>query len=596
MEVHERSGSVTLRDCLDHEPRILRFGTSGRRGLVIDLTQLEIYINARAELDYLLSLPAERGGIRPGDEFYLASDLRPSSRCYVPEQMGRGEIAQAIDQALRDAALRPEYLGCIPTPALTLHALEKRRGGVMVTGSHIPFDRNGYKTNSSRGELLKEDEEPINRLVQDLRERLYSTPFAHSPFDRSGRFKTGSRPLPPENADARARYVRRYQDFFPKRCLAGRSILVYQHSAVGRDILVEILDGLGASVLPAGRSDVFVPIDTENVDDELLAVIRGLVDAAGFPEVPIDAIVSTDGDSDRPLVLGLDSDTSDVRFFGGDLVGMIAAEYLGADAVVVPISCNDAIDRGSLHDRLEPKTRIGSPHVIAGMEKAIARGRKAVCGWEANGGFLLGSDIERHGRVLRALPTRDAVLPIVCILAAAAEAGASVVEIFSRLPRRFSRAGLLRSIPRVEAQERMGDFYPSDSRVREVRFEVGRTLCLDADRGAVEVSKSEETRLENAAAALSSCFTSDLGFNRIRAIDFTDGVRIYFSGGEIAHVRPSGNADELRIYAVADTQARADSIVAAGIADPGGILRRILAGSPGADDRPSGRSVFHKGA
>ena len=41
-------------------------------------------------------------------------------------------------------------------------------------------------------------------------------------------------------------------------------------------------------------------------------------------------------------------------------------------------------------------------------------------------------------------------------------------------------------------------------------------------------------------------------------MDYTDGVRILFANGEVAHVRPSGNADELRIYAVADTQRRAD--------------------------------------
>jgi phosphomannomutase len=42
----------------------------------------------------------------------------------------------------------------------------------------------------------------------------------------------------------------------------------------------------------------------------------------------------------------------------------------------------------------------------------------------------------------------------------------------------------------------------------------------------------------------------------------------------VAHVRPSGNADELRIYAVADTQQRADEIAEAGVS-PGGILRRL---------------------
>jgi phosphomannomutase len=50
---------------------------------------------------------------------------------------------------------------------------------------------------------------------------------------------------------------------------------------------------------------------------------------------------------------------------------------------------------------------------------------------------------------------------------------------------------------------------------------------------------------------------------------------VYFENGDVAHVRPSGNADELRIYAVADTQERADAIARAGTAEPDGILRRI---------------------
>jgi phosphomannomutase len=58
-------------------------------------------------------------------------------------------------------------------------------------------------------------------------------------------------------------------------------------------------------------------------------------------------------------------------------------------------------------------------------------------------------------------------------------------------------------------------------------------------------------------------------------VDSTDGVRITFVGGDVAHIRPSGNADELRIYAVADTQERADAIARAGVAEPDGILRRM---------------------
>ena len=68
-----------------------------------------------------------------------------------------------------------------------------------------------------------------------------------------------------------------------------------------------------------------------------------------------------------------------------------------------------------------------------------------------------------------------------------------------------------------------------------------------------------------------------LGFGTVEKVDYTDGVRIYFSNGDVAHVRPSGNADELRIYAVADTQARADAIAQAGVTEPDGILRRLEA-------------------
>jgi len=54
-----------------------------------------------------------------------------------------------------------------------------------------------------------------------------------------------------------------------------------------------------------------------------------------------------------------------------------------------------------------------------------------------------------------------------------------------------------------------------------------------------------------------------------------DGVRIYFDNRDVAHMRPSGNADELRVYAVANTKERTESIVKLAVQDPGGILRRL---------------------
>ena len=510
----------------------------------MDLTQLEIYANALAELEYLQSLPASEGGIARGDDFYFARDLRPSSDRFVPEQGGRGEIAQAIVAAIRDAGMRPVNLGAIPTPALTCYALARARGSIMVTGSHIPFDRNGYKTNSSQGELRKDQEAPIGRRADEVRARLYAEPADRSAFDPLGLFKAGHQDLPPEQSLARAAWIARFTDFFRGCSLAAKRILVYQHSAVGRDLLVEILERFGAQAIPAGRSDTFVPIDTENIGEPQLQAIQALVrEASG--DRPLDAVVSTDGDSDRPLILGVDPATGAARFFGGDLAGMIAAGFLEAGAVVVPISCNDAVDRGSLASVLEPKTRIGSPYVIAGMEEARRKGRKRICGWEPNGGFLTGSDLTRNGAVLPALPTRDAVLPILSVLFAASAINISLPDLFSRLPRRYSRSALLPNVPRAVGLAILARFPP----------EAG----LDANR-----------------ARLEQFFTAAGGFSAIKALDYTDGLRILFENGDVAHLRPSGNADELRIYAVADSRARADAIAALGVAEPDGILRQLV--------------------
>jgi phosphomannomutase len=80
---------------------------------------------------------------------------------------------------------------------------------------------------------------------------------------------------------------------------------------------------------------------------------------------------------------------------------------------------------------------------------------------------------------------------------------------------------------------------------------------------------------ETTHSALGQFFTPEHGFGHVDKIDALDGVRIFFDNGEIAHLRPSGNAPQLRIYSVADTQGRADQIVALAIAEPDGIFRQI---------------------
>ena len=51
---------------------------------------------------------------------------------------------------------------------------------------------------------------------------------------------------------------------------------------------------------------------------------------------------------------------------------------------------------------------------------------------------------------------------------------------------------------------------------------------------------------------------------KIVATDETDGLRYSLAGGEILHLRASGNAPELRCYAEAADSLRAGTILAAG--------------------------------
>lgn len=566
----------SLRAHLSYDPQPLKFGTSGRRGEVIYLTQLEVYINALADIEYLQSLPASEGGIRRGDDFYFAYDLRPSSTRFVPGQQGRGELAQAVVQAIEDAGMHPINLGEIPTPALMCFAVSRKCGSIMVTGSHIPFDRNGFKTNTATRELLKEDEIPITQKVAEVRERVYRLKFEDSHFDSQGRFRSGHRDLITVSAKGRSEYLNRYLRFFgdgETKPLATKRLLVYQHSAVGRDFLLELLEGLGAEVIPAGRSETFVPIDTENIDAECLATIQSLLDEALSKYGAIDAIVSTDGDSDCPLILGVTPEGK-ARFFFGDLLGMVVAEYLGADAVVVPVSCNDAIDRSTLQSVLEPKTRIGSPYVVAGMEKAKAKGRRAVCGWEANGGFLLGSDVTRNGKMLTALPTRDAMLPILGVLFSAQERGLTLPERFDLLPKRFSGGGLIKNMPKPISQEFIASFLPSEIVVQQVTFSDNSVRAFDASGGEVTLAERLTNEIEGKRSMLNQLLESPGLFENIVQLNYADGVRATDARGGTVHLRPSGNADEFRLYTVADTSEQAQAILQHCMAKVEAVLRR----------------------
>jgi phosphomannomutase len=565
-----------LRDVLDYVPVASRFGTSGVRALVKDLTDLEVYCLSLGTLQYLEAVDkAQVGGARRAPlHIPIGGDLRPST----------SRILGATARAILDAGYQLDYVGTLPTPALTFYALESGILSFMCTGSHIPADRNGQKANRCDGEVLKSDEQGIVEAVEAVRQREYDRAADESKFDSSGMLKPKHRvSLPPVNPSAETLYFDRYRQVFPKNGLAGQRILFYEYSAVGRELLPRILEHLGADVIRAGRSDEFIPIDTEAISEAHLQMLSQIVADQQGAHGRIDAVVSTDGDSDRPLILGV-SEPSDgsapaLQFFPGDLVGALVADYLVADSVSVPISASPAVHEHFLAKGLTTtKTRIGSPFVIQAMQKALAEGKQRVVGWEANGGFLVGAEMTLNEGTLRPLPTRDAVLPILAVLYAAADQSVTLGELFGRLPRWYGRADLIDNFPQDTSRKFLAYFRPPVEDVQWLEFHSDRILLRNQSETIVGEWPSDDPNgraFHRKRQVLEGIFTQAGGFGGIERINVQDGIRCFFGNGDIAHIRPSGNAPQLRIYAQARTQARASRIADMAVAEPDGILRDL---------------------
>lgn len=449
----------------------LKFGTSGLRGLATDLIGPETRRYARAFLRVL----QERGEAIPA--LYLGGDFRKST----------AQIIKDCTAAAAELGIKVIYCGTLPTPALAAHAIAAGAPSIMVTGSHIPEDRNGLKFYTRQGEISKADEMAIAEALE-----------TETPGDYQASAED-------ETAAARQRYIERYADFLPPRALEGMRIGVFEHSSVARDLLVDILASFGAEITRLGRIEGFVAVDTEALFDPVFQPLEGWV-----RQHRLDAVVSTDGDADRPLLMD-----GTGRFVRGDVLGLLTAIFVAADHVVTPVTSNTAIEVmgcfGGVH-----RTRVGSPYVIEAMTEVRQAGGQRVIGFEANGGTLLGNDLAGDAR-LDSLMTRDAVLPLLGTLGLAARQKKSVADLVDSLPLRIALSDRLENIPLAHSS----DFL-------------------------------HQLRQPEAAAAY-------FRPHGVAGMADIDGIQFWLEGGAMIHYRASGNAPELRCYVEADNRPAAEA-------------------------------------
>ncbi|CAH7142204.1 Phosphomannomutase [Vibrio chagasii] len=436
----------------------IQFGTSGARGLVEQFTD-----DACAAFTHAF-IQCMQGQFQ-FKTVALAIDNRPSSPA----------MTQACIKALEQLGIEAVYYGVVPTPALAFVAMQDNIPCIMITGSHIPFDRNGLKFYRPDGEITKADEQAILNAdaaftaISDLPELIV-------------------------NQRAAKDYIARYTELFDNSLLSGKRIGIYEHSSAGRDLYAPLFTSLGAEVISLERSNEFVPIDTEAVADA--DKLKALNWAKQYK---LDAIFSTDGDGDRPLVADENGE-----WLRGDILGLLCSRAMNIEALAIPVSCNTVVESLGVFKHVE-RTKIGSPYVIAEFA-TLAKRYASIAGFEANGGYLLGCDVQINGKTLKALPTRDAVLPALMLLAAGKN---GISQLVDALPQRVTDSDRIQN------------------------FATEKSLKILAD-----------------GQANPELLLAKLGFDSaaIKNVDFTDGLRLTLDNNDVIHLRPSGNAPELRCY------------------------------------------------
>ncbi|SLN45723.1 Phosphoglucosamine mutase [Aquimixticola soesokkakensis] len=418
------------------------------------------------------------------EEVFVSRDLSPCA----------AHVARNVSMTVR--ALGFDVVDCdpAPSPALALAATQGSGCAIMVSGAPAAQDSISLQFFTPSGALTCAQATDIAQGA--------NTPYAPSKTLRGGQ----------DYRDIGAGYVARYLNAFGSDALTNITVGVYEHAAVARDLLSEILTALGATAIPLLRAQDFSPADPEAIPDDTRALMAELCGARW-----LDTVVSTDSLGERPLL----SDEHG-RFIGGDHLGVLTARMLNADTICTSVACNDVVRRiddiATVHF-----TPVGAAHISAAMRKLQHDTPAArVIGFEPNGGVFLGFTADLRAP-LTPLMTRDGIFPIIATLAAARLARMSVGDLVAGLPPCFKQSDLMSHIDPAKAERLVGDLSTSSS--------ARRTFFSDQ--------------------------------NRADSIDCTDGLRVSFEGGDVVHLRPCRRPAGLRILTHANSAQRAFDLLTA---------------------------------
>jgi phosphoglucosamine mutase len=285
------------------------------------------------------------GGLRP--QVLIGGDTRESSD-WIEEDLARGLTSQGAEVS---------SVGVMPTPAVAhLTRTEEFDAGIVVSASHNPYEDNGIKIFSGRGEKLDEDfERRIEAMVADP---TWSV--------------EGATPAVVQRPELRAHYIDHLLKIFPRPGrLAGSRLVIDCANGATTTIAPDLFRGLGFEVTVIGNQP-----DGRNINlacgsthlDRLQQKVTEMSARLG---------VAFDGDGDRALFVDHRGATVD-----GDAVILLAAiqlqreQRLPGNAVVATVMSNIGLELGLRQHQIELlRAPVGDKYVMEQMQqRGIALG------------------------------------------------------------------------------------------------------------------------------------------------------------------------------------------------------------------------------
>jgi phosphoglucosamine mutase len=359
------------------------FGTDGIRGTVG---------NAPITPDFMLRLGHAVGQV------LRQRARRPTVLIGKDTRLSGYMIESALEAGFASAGVDVVLTGPLPTPGVAYLTRALRLDlGVVISASHNPFDDNGIKFFSARGEKLPDDwEQEVERAIASEQRWVGSAELG-----RARRLD-----------DAGGRYIEFCKSTYSNDLsLRGLSIVVDGAHGAAYQVAPQVFHELGAEVTSIGcRPDGF------NINAGFGATApQALVETVRTSSA--DYGIALDGDGDRVQIVD-----SDGRLYNGDeLLYVLAVERLAhgspVPGVVGTLMTNLGVELALRERGIEVvRASVGDRYVL---EELVKRG------------WLLGGEGSGHLLALDKHTTGDGIVSALMVLQAAVRSGRSLAELLA---------------------------------------------------------------------------------------------------------------------------------------------------------------------